>query len=100
MTIFRCEPPHALIEAFLDARHNWYADEIQTLTGYDESEFQNLLVRPQTDWSAEDLMMFRSAAATLLALPTTSVAACEERMGENWVANCRTFLDQTNESAN
>ena len=96
MTIFHFEPgPHKLLDAFLDPRQNWSPGEIQTLTGYDQTEFNELRSRVSTQvhsLSSEDGPMLRQAANTLLGLPTTSHEACKEFLGSSWVESLRRYL--------
>ena len=91
MTISRFEPPpHRLLDAFLDSRQNWHMDEIQTLTGYGESEYIELRSRVGAEGYAisnEDASMLIQAANTLRGLPTTSHEACEEFLGPEWRAS-------------
>ena len=95
MTTYRCDPPPRLIDAFLDRRHNWHPGEIQTLTGYEEHEFEQLNGKQAAgSYTASDneFEMLRQAANTLLALPTTSRVACEQYLGSDWASVLRNFL--------
>lgn len=87
MTISLSDAARALIEALLDSRHGFLSEELQTVTGYYESEYRQLHERladraymPTED----DLNMIGQAANNLLGYPLVDEAACVELIGEHW----------------
>ena len=99
MTTFRCD--HALpglLSAFLDVRQNWYPGEIDTLTGYEQAEYEVLQTGNERPSDEDVVLMLRQAANTLMGLPTSSDQACAEHIGNDWLPELRDFLDMTHDS--
>ena len=89
------KPPPGLLSAFLDIRQNWHPGEVGTLTGYDQSEYEELGNSREKSDDSEATAMLRQAANALLGYPSTSIEACTEHLGANWADQLRVFLDRT-----
>ncbi|MEE4539432.1 MAG: hypothetical protein V2J51_13195 [Erythrobacter sp.] len=85
----------AILTDLLADESDWWAGEIQTVTGFSKAEFEDLFSRLSKQGFVlcyKDRLMLHQAANNLLGYPDVSTAAVEALLGMEWQDSLEDFM--------
>ncbi|WP_298465840.1 hypothetical protein [uncultured Erythrobacter sp.] len=85
----------AILTDLLADGSDWWAGELQTVTGFYRAEFEELFSRATEEGfvpRSKDKQMLHQAANTLLGHPDPSTSAIEKHVGPDWEGLLEDFM--------